>query len=216
MVFAGVDQGRVGDGTSDDRTSPVRIGDGNDWSALSSSGAHTCGLRGAALYCWGVGGRFGGGGASEVAPIAIDGTWSEVDAGGLHTCGRREGALWCAGENGSGEVGDGTIDARPVMVQIGVATDWTEVATGAAHSCGRRGGALYCWGSSDALRTSDDQPSPLAIANVDWAAVSAGGAHTCALRGQRLYCWGDNSAGQLGDGTINARAVPTLVSDWPR
>jgi len=41
-------------------------------------------------------------------------------------------------------------------------------------------------------------------------AMDTGGAHTCAvLDTGRVYCWGLNTSGQLGDGTLDQRNVPT-------
>lgn len=51
------------------------------------------------------------------------------------------------------------------------------------------------------------QDEPDAIVDMD-----GGGSHTCALwEGGQLQCWGDNSLGQLGDGTVDDRAVPTDI-----
>jgi alpha-tubulin suppressor-like RCC1 family protein len=51
-----------------------------------------------------------------------------------------------------------------------------------------------------------------------YVAVSGGARHTCAIRSDgSLWCWGDNMAGQLGDGTMTPRLLPTRVgsdSDW--
>lgn len=44
--------------------------------------------------------------------------------------------------------------------------------------------------------------------------IAAGGEHACALTGAEILCWGRNLEGQLGDGTIIARASPvTVLSD---
>ncbi len=46
-----------------------------------------------------------------------------------------------------------------------------------------------------------------------FAQVSAGDLHTCGVTtGGQLYCWGWNGAGQLGNGTTENRALPTLVA----
>jgi alpha-tubulin suppressor-like RCC1 family protein len=43
--------------------------------------------------------------------------------------------------------------------------------------------------------------------------VSTGHSHTCGLTtGGQLYCWGSNETGQLGDGTTENHALPTLVA----
>ncbi len=51
------------------------------------------------------------------------------------------------------------------------------------------------------------------IYDVFWSNVaSAGYAHTCALAaGGDAYCWGSNAKGQLGDGTVEERSLPTPV-----
>ncbi len=49
------------------------------------------------------------------------------------------------------------------------------------------------------------------------AAIAAGFDHDCALTADGTgYCWGANSFGQLGDGTIAPRTVPTLVAGGHR
>jgi len=46
--------------------------------------------------------------------------------------------------------------------------------------------------------------------------VSAGDQHTCAVNaGNVSFCWGDNQFGQLGDGTVINRLVPTRVAFQP-
>jgi alpha-tubulin suppressor-like RCC1 family protein len=41
--------------------------------------------------------------------------------------------------------------------------------------------------------------------------IDAGNGTTCALVGAQLRCWGDNQSGQVGDGTTDDRALPTVV-----
>ncbi|MBL8987812.1 MAG: hypothetical protein JNJ80_16190, partial [Gemmatimonadetes bacterium] len=43
--------------------------------------------------------------------------------------------------------------------------------------------------------------------------VSIGASTSCALEigTGAVYCWGPNTDGQVGDGTLAARTVPTLV-----
>jgi alpha-tubulin suppressor-like RCC1 family protein len=45
-----------------------------------------------------------------------------------------------------------------------------------------------------------------------WDAITVGGEFACGLQGTIASCWGRNDAGQLGDGTLTDRWVPTPVS----
>jgi alpha-tubulin suppressor-like RCC1 family protein len=74
----------------------------------------------------------------------------------------------------------------------------------AAHSFGR---ALVIATSEGAKDT--------AIIKVEilFRSISAGGAHTCAISlGGRGYCWGAGTVGQIGDGTVDGSALPSLVA----
>ena len=42
--------------------------------------------------------------------------------------------------------------------------------------------------------------------------MTTGAGHTCAIVNGALKCWGDNEYGQLGDGTLINKSVPTPVS----
>jgi alpha-tubulin suppressor-like RCC1 family protein len=68
-------------------------------------------------------------------------------------------------------------------------------------------------GPSD-RKSADAGPGIAATATaLAFAQVSAGASHTCGLTtGGQLYCWGSNLQGQLGDGTTESHASPTLVA----
>ena len=95
------------------------------------------------------------------------------------------------------------------------------IAVGRAHACvlGAEG-KVFCWGANasgqlgDGTRTSRTQP--VAVAGLDDVdMLVAGDEHTCARRARdrSLLCWGQNAHGELGDGTTEGRATPTVVAD---
>lgn len=61
------------------------------------------------------------------------------------------------------------------------------------------------------------------IGEPHYVGISAGGSHTCASSGEGyvnysdfpILCWGSNAQGQLGDGTITTRTVPTAATVIP-
>ncbi len=81
---------------------------------------------------------------------AVERRWRALASGRDHTCGiATDGTLWCWGANGSGQLGDGTLAASAVPVQVGNRTVWVRVATGGTHNCAiPDDGTLWCWGSN--------------------------------------------------------------------
>ena len=55
-------------------------------------------------------------------------------------------------------------------------------------------------------------PEPQPTLPVAFTSISATWLHTCALGDDAaIYCFGDNNVGQLGDGTLIRRRIPTRV-----
>src|SRR2546430_2516057 len=70
--------GRLGDGTTTDRSSPVLVAGGVSFATVSAGGGHTCGVTAAgAAYCWGYNqdGEVGEGGtiSPRLGPVLVAG-----------------------------------------------------------------------------------------------------------------------------------------------
>ena len=141
-------QGRLGDNTIVNKSSPVSVVGGfTDWTQVSAGGDHSLGLReNGTAWAWGA--NFNGdlGNNSTIArssPVSIVGgftDWIQLDAGGNHSLGLREnGTAWAWGSNVAGILGDNSTIAKssPVLVAGGF-TDCLRVSAGGAQSLGVR------------------------------------------------------------------------------
>jgi alpha-tubulin suppressor-like RCC1 family protein len=232
--------GRLGDGTTTAKSSPVSVVGGfTDWIEISgaggSPGGHTLGLReNGAAWSWGSN-NFGQLGDNSVvsknSPVAVVGGFTDfiqLSAGGTHSIGlRQNGTIWAWGSNGSGQLGDGTIGRRssPVSV-VGGFTDWTQVSAGAIQNLGlRQNGTAWAWGAGGSGRLGDgttvSKSSPVSVVGgfTDWTQVSAGNGHGLGVRSNgTAWAWGFNGNGQLGNNSAVNTSSPVLVAggftDW--
>jgi len=221
--------GRLGDGTTTNKSSPVTVVGGiTNWSAISAGSTHSLGLTDTGvLYAWGFGsfGILGDGTTiNRPSPVTVVGgitNWSQVSAGGYHSLGLTDtGILYAWGAGSQGRLGDGTtVDKSSPVTVVGGITNWSAIAAGTSHSLGLTDtGVLYAWGLGSLGRLGDgtttNKSSPVTVVGgiTDWSAVSAVGAHNLGLTDTGvLYAWGDGGSGRLGDGTTINRSSPVTV-----
>jgi alpha-tubulin suppressor-like RCC1 family protein len=151
--------GRLGDGTTTSRLSPVSVVGGfTDWCQVSAGGGHSLGVRtNGTAWAWGNGqcGQLGNNNTNlQNSPVSVVGgftDWCRVSAGSAHSLGlRSNGTLWAWGFNTSGQLGDNSTTSKrsPVSV-VGGFTDWCQVSAGGGHSLGvRTNGTAWAWGNN--------------------------------------------------------------------
>jgi alpha-tubulin suppressor-like RCC1 family protein len=221
--------GQLGDGTTTERLTPVRVQAGAlRFRRLTVGSRHTCAIAtNDRLYCWGLNnfGQIGDRSKTDrLTPVPVSGglAFKDVSGGLFHTCAiTPENRGYCWGWADNGQLGDGTNWTRrlkPVPVLGGLTL--TRVTAGHSHTCGQTAtNRAYCWGNNGFVELGDgtttSRSTPVAVdGGLSFTQVSANEVYTCGVAGTGVaYCWGNNRWGQLGDGTRLDREVPTRVED---
>ncbi len=215
--------GRLGDGTTTARSTPVAPpGLGSGVTKVSVHASRACAIQNGGSKRWGGGDLGAGDGNSSLTPVVPAGLASgvqDVAVGWRHICAIQDGVVKCWGDNTNGQLGyTGPYSTpyryvpRPIT---GVGTDQTpmtfppfvEISAGGDVNCAiTQGGAVWCWGFGSHGRLGNGQTGntivPQQVAGLDSGVtdISINWEHGCAVRGGRVLCWGDNHYGQLGNG----------------
>lgn len=191
--------GQLGDGTTDQRLTPVAVDTTGALSgktvkivstnATSVGAGHTCAIASDdKVYCWGGGVLGHGVITSSTTPVAVNTTGllsgktiKSISVGGSHACAiASDDNAYCWGSNNYGQLGDNTGLSSQVPVAV------------------YKGGAL----SGKTIKI-----------------ISTGHQHTCALASDNnVYCWGFNMHGQLGNNadsgyTPNIAPIPVSTTN---
>jgi alpha-tubulin suppressor-like RCC1 family protein len=236
--------GQLGDGTTVNKSSPVKIGS-NSWATIGAGGSNTGGISAGALFTWGqsVNGELGDGTTvNKSSPVFIlvptnsIVSWTSVSAGGSHTAGiDSTNTLYVWGGNAVGQLGDGTTINKSTIFRVGSISNpsilsWSSVSAGGTHTAAiTTANTAYIWGLGTSGQLGDktiiSKSSPVLVSAYNpltniynsWSIVSAGSSHTTGiLTTGALYTWGGNSGGQIGDGTTVDKSMPTKIgsSSW--
>ena len=151
---------------------------------------HACALlAGGVVSCWGANesgqlGREPSIGAEAPAPVPGLPPVERIFAGGSNTCATAsDGRLLCLGADESGQLGDDRTEARTMPAAVPGADGMVSVAIANNTQAGKK--------------------------NPD---LSKSAGFMCGVRRTGdVLCWGNNYTGQLGDGSRDDRARPTLV-----
>ena len=130
------DGGRLGNGATDNETSPVAVTatllntSTDQVTAISAGSNHSCAVAGGKAYCWGndSNGVLGNSATTDdqTSPVVVTATLlnagtdkvAVISAGNLHSCAVASGKAYCWGSGDGGRLGNGAMDteASPVAV----------------------------------------------------------------------------------------------------
>ena len=177
--------GRLGDGTNTDSSTPVQVKDPNEptgylsgVTAIAAGGSHNLALK-------------------------DDGT---VWAWGSNTGGQEQKI--------SGQLGNDTYASSNTPVKVSDLGGVEAISAGGSYSLALKDdGTVWAWGNNEFGQLGDgtntDSSTPVQVSDLDGVkGIAAGGAHSLALKDDgTAWAWGANPYGQLGNGTN------TLVPD---
>jgi len=226
FVWGSNSNGRIGDNTIIDRSSPVQtISASAIWRQTSSGNNHMgCIKSDGTLWMWGFN-QFAQLGDNSVvhrsSPVqtAAGGTnWQQLSCGYGHNGAiKTDGTLWMWGVGGNGNLGDNTTTAKSSPVQtVTGGTNWNQIACGASFTGAiKNDGTLWMWGFNAFGMLGNNSvaqissPVQTAAGGTNWKQLSCGNRLTAAIKQDgTLWCWGYNAEGQLGDNTVVDKSSP--------
>ncbi len=220
--------GQLGDGNTNDSSSPLQVTGGHTFANMSAGIRLTCGVTtGSAAYCWGLDnrGQLGNGSplSPSASPVLVSGglSFASVNASNRWACGVETitNDAYCWGRNEAGQLGNSTLVDSSMPVAVSGGKKFVSLTSGATHTCGLEvGGDVYCWGFNDVGQLGDGtmttSSTPVKVSTaLTFASVSSRNKQNCAVTATgAAHCWGLNAAGQLGDGSTTDSLTPVAVS----
>ncbi|MBN1146602.1 MAG: hypothetical protein JXA78_05060 [Anaerolineales bacterium] len=235
-------RGELGDGTTDERHTPVdAYGLGSGVAEVDTGNMFTCARTSAGkVQCWGsnIFSQLGIGTDSifeSHTPVTVTLSFggdplngvTDIALGEYHACALVGGGVKCWGYNSNGQLGDNSTSERSSPVDVvGLGSGVASITAGGNHTCAvmAADGSVRCWGYNWNGQLGDgnsftESHTPVTVTLsggaplIGSAAAAGGGSHTCArMTGGGVQCWGANWNGQLGDGTIDDSYSPVAVS----
>lgn len=194
--------GKLGDGTTTNRSSPVSVVGGfTSWIRVEAGNAGSIGLlANGNAYAWGsnTSGQLTRDPAfttSVTSPVSImhfENEWIDVSINNATCYGKKtDGTVWAWGNNMNGELGanSAVVTMQSVLQVAGGFTDWVRIEGGTNFAIGvRANGTIWTWGLNtdgrlgDGTTTTRSSPVSAIGGFTDWVSASAGNGFVAAIR----------------------------------
>lgn len=219
--------GQLGDGTTTDRSAPVKVMD--DVVSVSLGQYHTLAIKSdGSLWVWGDNSSYQLGDGTQtdsLTPKRLMGNVVCAAAGyDFSVAVKSDGTCWTWGNGSGGKIGNGSTSyvgfvKVPTKISVG-GKKVKKVAAGFNHSAAlTEDGSLYMWGNNSygqlgngSSGTSINSPTYV-MSNIRDVSVGYNFSGAVTTSGD-LYVWGRNNHGQLGDGsTVNTSHPKKTMSN---
>lgn len=216
--------GQLGDGTKVSRVLPQPVIGLEGAERLQEMGHTACVTHvDGGLSCWGLNssGEVGDGTTDDrLVPVAVSMPAKVIAVGmraGTHSAVLADGSAWAWGHNYFGNVGSGPIN-QLTPFNVGLA-DVVQIKSNLLATCAvDSAGDVWCWGTNwegqvaGAPPRTEVWPPQKVVGLSNVVQLVASTSTFCALVADgRPFCWGRNVIGEVGDGTLMNRFVPTPV-----
>lgn len=197
--------GQLGDGTTEDRSTPVKVLE--RVRSVSAGESHTYAvLKDNTLWAWGrnVSDAFPDSPDLVSSPVPVkimDNVASASTGVCTHLAVKTDGTLWAWGKY------TGNRSTKQVSTPAQVLDNVASVCAGYSHSLAlKTDGTLWAWGLNNYGEVGDgtgqDRLSPVQVMD-NVVSMSAGYHFSSAVKSDgSLWTWGNNGKGELGDGTV--------------
>lgn len=178
LCWGGNASGQLGDGTLEDKPTPVGVfGLSSDVATIAAGVNNACAAStSGGAKCWGRNelGQLGAGttqidGRKPVDVFGLSDRVTMVTVGRNHACALTDsGGVKCWGDNTYGQLGDGSNEGKLAPTDVnGLTSEVAAISAGWEHTCAlMKSGKLRCWGQNrfgqlgTGTQTNDSNPTP--------------------------------------------------------
>lgn len=219
------DNGQLGNGTTTNSLTPVKIMSGTSFKEISAGGNYSLALtEDGTLYAWGANdnGQLGNGttSSSQTPTVASNIKFKKIEASigeGYSLAIGEDNKLYVWGVNTYGQLGTGNTTSLQTPTNIMSENIFKEISVGYNTSFAiTDDGKLYAWGANgngelgDGTITLKSTPTLIKEGMIK---VAATWNHVVGIdESGTLYAWGANENKELGDGTNITKTVPIPIT----